>query len=64
VAATGAALFGVAETRLDDAAAGYQMYADARSAPTLQAIGIGGLALGGVLVVAGVVRLAVVGARR
>ncbi len=62
-AATGAALFGVAETRLDDAADGYQQYADARGAPTLRAVGIGGLALGGVLVVAGVVRLAVVGAR-
>ena len=57
-------LFGVAQTRLDDAANGYQQYADARSAPTLRAVGIGGLALGGALVVAGVVRLVVVGARR
>jgi tetratricopeptide (TPR) repeat protein len=62
--ATGGALFAVAETRLNDAAGSYQQYADARSAPTLQAVGIGGLALGGALVVAGVVRLAVVGARR
>ena len=63
-AATGGALFGVAESRLDAAADSYQMYADARSAPTLRAVGIGGLALGGVLVVIGVVRLAIVGARR
>lgn len=62
--ATGGTLLGVAEARLNDAAASYQQYADARGAPTLQAVGIGGLALGGVLVVAGVVRLAVVGARR
>jgi len=63
-AATGGALFGVAESRLVDAADSYQQYADARNAPTLRAVGIGGLALGGALVVAGVVRLAVVGARR
>jgi tetratricopeptide (TPR) repeat protein len=64
VAITGGVLFGVAESRLDAAGDGYQQYADARSAPTLRAVGIGGLALGGVLVVVGVVRLALVGARR
>jgi len=62
VAATGGALFGVAESRLDAAAASYQDYADARSAPILRAVGIGGLGFGGVLVVIGVVRLALVGA--
>jgi hypothetical protein len=64
VAATGGALFGVAEVRFDHSARSYQDYVDARSAPTLYALGIGGLALGGALVVAGVVRLAVVGAHR
>lgn len=63
-AATGGVLFGVAESRLDAAGGSYQQYADARNAPTLQAVGIGGLAVGGVLVVVGVVRLAIVGARR
>jgi tetratricopeptide (TPR) repeat protein len=62
-AVTGGVLFGVAESRLDAAAGSYQQYADAQSAPTLRGVGIAGLALGGVLVTVGVVRLAVVGAR-
>lgn len=62
-AATGGALFGVAESRLNAAADSYQAYSDARGASTLRAVGIGGLALGGVLATIGVVRLAIVGAR-
>ncbi len=63
-AAVGGALMGVAHARGAAAGGSYQAYADARSAPTWWTAGVVTLAVGGALVVAGVVRLAIVAARR
>jgi tetratricopeptide (TPR) repeat protein len=61
--AAGGALAGIAHARLDAAGDSYQKYADARSAPTLWTAGIVTVSVSGALIVAGAVRLAVVGAR-
>jgi tetratricopeptide (TPR) repeat protein len=54
--AAGGALVGIAHARGDDAANGYQQYADARNAPALWTGGIVTIAVGGALVLAGVLR--------
>ena len=59
----GGAMMGVAHAQLDAAGDSYQRYADARDAPTLWTAGVVTVSVGGALVVAGVVRLAVVAAR-
>ena len=61
--AAGGALVGVAVNQLDHAGDSYQRYADARSAPTLRTAGLVTLSVGGALVVAGVLRWALVGVR-
>jgi tetratricopeptide (TPR) repeat protein len=62
--AAGGALVGVARARLDTANDSYQNYADARTAPALWTGGIVALSVGGAVLAGGIIRLAVVAARR